>query len=100
QKHHRDREDDDEHGDRAPLSTRARGARTAPAPPGQQVTGQLAPGQHVTSRHMNGSSGATAVPLKRICAVNPSAANGLMSTPQLTVTVTSAPPAGSGPAAG
>ena len=34
------------------------------------------------------------------CAVKPSAVNGLMLTSQLTVTATSAPPAGSGPTAG
>ena len=40
---------------------------------------------------MNGSSGATAWPVKPLVTPKPSAWNGLMSTWQVTVTVTAAP---------
>ena len=42
---------------------------------------------------MNGSSGATACPVKPLVTPKPSVLNGLMSTWQVTVTVTVAPAA-------
>ena len=78
QEDHRDGEHRGEHRDRAPLAA------------GPRQRGK--PRQHGnTSRHMNGSRGATAWPVKPLAAPKPSALNGLMSTWQVTVTVTAAP---------
>src|SRR5262249_61480883 len=86
QEAHRDREHRGEHRDRAALAAGPR----QPRKPGQHGN---KPGQHGnTSRHMNGSSGATACPVKPLVAPKPSSLNGLMATWQVPVTVT-VPPA-------